>query len=92
MISFEIFQIQPLILSSSIIYLLPDELIRYSAIAQSMADDVDGDIMEELLAGPLDPPTSPTHDLDRFPHMCPRCGGPAYIGGMDNVDCHARCH
>jgi hypothetical protein len=27
---------------------------------------------------------------DRFPHVCPRCGGPAYIGALD-VDCKTRC-
>jgi hypothetical protein len=27
---------------------------------------------------------------DRFPHVCPRCGGKAYIGFM-NVDCQKGC-
>lgn len=29
-------------------------------------------------------------DDSRFPHRCPRCAGPAYIGAF-SVDCHSRC-
>lgn len=25
-------------------------------------------------------------DADRYPHTCPRCGGPAYVGALE-VDC-----
>ncbi len=28
---------------------------------------------------------------DRYPHACPRCKGPAYVGGNNNVDCKRRC-
>lgn len=28
---------------------------------------------------------------DRFPHECPRCGGPAFVGAV-LVDCQRRCH
>lgn len=27
---------------------------------------------------------------DRYPHVCPRCKGPAYVG-FSNVDCKAKC-
>lgn len=30
-------------------------------------------------------------DNSMWPHKCPRCGNPAYIGGMNNVDCKAKC-
>lgn len=30
---------------------------------------------------------APSADRDRYPHTCLRCGSPAYIGGMGNVDC-----
>jgi hypothetical protein len=26
-------------------------------------------------------------DMDRYPHKCPHCNGPAYIGGDNTVDC-----
>ena len=30
---------------------------------------------------------------DQFPHKCPGCKWPAYIGGNQNVDCsNRRCH
>lgn len=28
---------------------------------------------------------------DMYPHTCLRCGGPAYIGGNNNVDCKRKC-
>ncbi len=27
---------------------------------------------------------------DRYPHRCPRCSGPAYVG-LQNVDCRTDC-
>jgi hypothetical protein len=27
---------------------------------------------------------------DRYPHKCPRCKGPAYIG-LNKIDCKAKC-
>ena len=30
------------------------------------------------------------HDRSRYPHSCPHCGGPAYVG-MNDVDCMRRC-
>jgi len=27
---------------------------------------------------------------ENYPHKCPRCGGPAYIG-LSKVDCKAKC-
>ena len=32
-----------------------------------------------------------TMDMSRFPHACPRCGAPAYIGGLNNVECSDGC-
>lgn len=29
-------------------------------------------------------------DDDRYPHKCPKCGGPAYVGFTD-VECKNRC-
>jgi hypothetical protein len=29
-------------------------------------------------------------DRERFPHDCPRCGGPAYVG-LNDVDCSKGC-
>lgn len=34
----------------------------------------------------------PKIDREMFPHICPRCGSPAYIGGMNTVDCSGKCH
>lgn len=30
------------------------------------------------------------HPLDRFPHRCPRCAGPAYVG-LNSIDCMRGC-
>ncbi len=35
--------------------------------------------------GPYD--SQPTVDTDRYPHQCPICDKPAYIGGDNSVDC-----
>ncbi len=30
------------------------------------------------------------HDPSRYPHVCPRCSGPAYVGAVE-VDCAGGC-
>lgn len=37
----------------------------------------------------LDDPKLPKKD-DRYPHVCPKCKGPAYIG-LNSVDCKNKC-
>lgn len=39
--------------------------------------------------GPLGP--SKAVDLSHYPHNCPRCNGPAYIGAMNSIDCAKGC-
>lgn len=33
---------------------------------------------------------APTPGADRFPHKCPRCGSPAYLG-FSSIDCSKGC-
>ena len=35
-------------------------------------------------------PTPSKASNDRYPHKCPKCGGPAYVGAM-SVDCESLC-
>lgn len=35
-------------------------------------------------------PFSPSVDPSRYPHTCPRCSGPAYVGAVE-VDCPRGC-
>lgn len=35
-------------------------------------------------------PPAPKAKDDKYPHECPRCHGPAYIG-LNSVDCKAKC-
>ncbi len=44
----------------------------------------------EILAAALGVPAPPEKD-PHFPHECPRCHGPAYVGGNNNVDCKRGC-
>lgn len=37
----------------------------------------------------LNPGRAPI-DTTRFPHKCPRCGAPAYVG-LSSVECSAGC-
>lgn len=34
--------------------------------------------------------TAVMNDINRYPHTCPRCQGPAYIGAVE-VDCAGGC-
>lgn len=31
-------------------------------------------------------------DLSHYPHHCPRCDGPAYIGAINSIDCAKGCY
>lgn len=66
-----------------------DEL--YKKAADEIAETVDRELskgyrMTPMTAFFLNAGTS----QDRFPHDCPRCGGPAYIG-LNDVDCMHGC-
>jgi hypothetical protein len=48
------------------------------------------DDLEEYLKGIMGddcPCKSTAVDKSKYPHSCPMCSKPAYIGGMNNVDC-----
>lgn len=41
--------------------------------------------------GAIDVPLLPVEPKDRdYPHVCPKCKGPAYIG-FSNITCKANC-
>jgi hypothetical protein len=39
---------------------------------------------------PLNAITTPTIDVSKYPHKCPKCGKPAYVG-FSSIDCSANC-
>jgi hypothetical protein len=35
--------------------------------------------------------TKSNKEINNFPHICPRCKGPAYIGFITTIDCKNKC-
>jgi hypothetical protein len=79
-------EVQPMPLPSCHLFYLDE---RYSRIAE----EVDREALERLrglLKLPDEYVLPKRSDRGRFPHSCPRCGGPAYVG-LNDVDCAEGC-
>jgi hypothetical protein len=72
---------------------LQDEEEIYDAMAQQIADEVDREIIEKLTADTLkDKLKRRVREInERYPHRCPFCGSPAYIG-LASLDCLNECN
>lgn len=59
-------------------------------------DDLEasGSYSRHFLGEPPEPPAASSEgsldDGGRYPHSCPRCGGPAYVG-LNDIDCKGGC-
>lgn len=86
LIANELIAVQPMPLPTCHLF-DPDE--RYRLMADEIAKEIDREILESLKLLPIE-------RLDdrfraRYPHPCPRCAGPAYVG-LNDVDCSKGCY
>lgn len=90
LITNELIAVQPMPLPTCHLFGLDEQFRR---IAEEIAEAIDRQVLKDMLdfvGGLCDYPASNGVDRSRFPHGCPRCGGPAYIG-LNDVDCAAGC-